>query len=81
MARLDLKVPSRRALRIACGPTPFHPRYPLLGFRVLFSIKNARSRLLDLVYGRSRLLSPLVLHSVGAILFFRMAKIDGDSML
>ena len=35
VARLGLEAPSRRALRIACGPTPYHPRYPLLGFRVL----------------------------------------------
>ena len=34
----------RRALSIVCGPTPFHPRYPLLGFRVPFFSWGAAQR-------------------------------------
>ena len=39
MSVLGLKGP-RRALYIVNGPTPFHPRYPLLGFRVPFLIRG-----------------------------------------
>ena len=40
MSALGLKGP-RRALYIVCGPTPYHPHYPLLGFRVPFFFKHA----------------------------------------
>ena len=36
------KSPQAGALCMACGPSPFLPRYPLLGFRVLFFLWRKR---------------------------------------